>query len=88
MQEGRDHENESSQRDSAPSPSGEPTPGAGGEPQEGQTPGASWVPLSMTSPEDPPSGQAPGMGGGAGASTEWGGGAGPTGEPGRCGQPA
>jgi S1-C subfamily serine protease len=62
MQEGRDHENESPERDSAPSQPGEPTPSAGGGPQEDPTPGASWVPFSMTSPEDPPSAPAPGGG--------------------------
>ena len=59
MQEGRDHENESPERDSAPSPSGEPAPSASPGPPEG-TPGASWVPFSMTSPQDPPSDPAPG----------------------------
>jgi S1-C subfamily serine protease len=60
MQEGRDHENESPERDSAPSPPGEPAaPSAGSAPQAGESPGASWVPFSMTSPEDPPAGQAP-----------------------------
>jgi hypothetical protein len=70
MQEGRDHENESPERDSAPSQPGEPTPSAGGGPQEDPTPGASWVPFSMTSPEDAPSAPAPdpGRGGGVEAS--------------------
>jgi S1-C subfamily serine protease len=72
MQEGRDHENESPERDSAPSPPSEPTPRAEGGPQEEQTPGASWVPFSMTSPEDPPSApaQSPGRGDGVEASAE------------------
>jgi S1-C subfamily serine protease len=61
MQEGRDHENESPESDSAPSPPGKPVPSAGPGLPEG-TPGDSWVPFSMTSPQDPPSDPAPGGG--------------------------
>ena len=59
MQEGRDYENESPERDSAPFPPGEPAPpGAGGVPQQGETPGASWVPEG-TEPAEPAGPAAP-----------------------------
>jgi S1-C subfamily serine protease len=62
MQEDRDNENQSPQRDPVEPASGESTPGAGGGPQGETAPGASWVPFSMTSPEDAPGGQAQGAG--------------------------
>ena len=61
MQDGRDNENESPERDPAPPGSSQPAPGAGTEPEGTGSPGASWVPFPMTAPEDPPG---PAQGGG------------------------
>jgi len=62
MQEDRDNENQSPQRDPVEPSSSESTPDAGGGPQAEGAPGSSWVPFSMTSPEDVPGGQAQGAG--------------------------
>ena len=60
MQEDRDNESQSPQRDPVEPESSEPTPGTSGGPQGETAPGASWVPFSMTS--DAPGEQAPGAG--------------------------
>ena len=54
MQDGRDSEYESPQRDPAPPGSCQPAPSAGPGPEGADSPGASWVPFSMTSPDNPP----------------------------------
>jgi S1-C subfamily serine protease len=54
MQDGRDHESESPERDPAPPGSSQPAPSAGTGPEDAGSPGASWLPFSMTSPEEPP----------------------------------
>jgi S1-C subfamily serine protease len=54
MQDGRDHENESPERDPAPPGSSQPEPSPGTGPGDAGSPGDSWLPFSMTSPEEPP----------------------------------
>jgi len=81
MQEDRDNENQSPQRDPVEPVSSESTPGAGGGPQAEGAPGSPWVPFSMTSPEDAPGGQPPGAGQAPGAGQVPGAGQAPGGGP-------
>jgi S1-C subfamily serine protease len=62
MQDGRDNENSSPERDPAQPGSSQPAPSAGTGPEEPEAgpAGASWVPSSMTSPEEQPGPAQPG----------------------------